>query len=116
MSDYKFVRDVSNPAGLSVCADEREHGASHTFKISDSGDLVAILAYQKGPVGVVGRNGPNDADVLITLIDRAADFASKFPCEENATALTHLMSAYDAMLRRTQRRVEANVEGKEESA
>lgn len=74
---------------------------------------------QTGPVpgGAAGeiktvRNGTTNEEVLAVLIDRINYLQSKFPCRENAIALTHTETALLWLNKRTADRKARGVEGK----
>jgi cobalamin biosynthesis protein CbiD len=59
-------------------------------------------------------NGTTNEEVLSVLIDRMQFLQSKFPCRENAIAITKLDEALMWLEKRTADRVKRNVEGKHE--
>lgn len=81
---------------LKVDADEvGPGGASHYYRITIGGDLVATAQFQEGPRNVVGSTpGITEAALLAVLIDRLRGFqAGPYACEENRQQLTHLEAA-----------------------
>lgn len=66
------------------------------------------------PVGqmVQVNNGTTNEDVLAVLIDRLNYLQGKFPCRENAVALTHIETALLWLNKRTTDRKARGVEGK----
>lgn len=58
------------------------------------------------------NDGTTNEDVLAVLIDRLNYLQSKFPCKENAVALTHIETALLWLEKRTAGRKARGVEGK----
>jgi len=71
--------------------------------------------FQNGVVPEVGRNGVQNEEVLEILIDRMNYLNKKFPCRENALAITKLEEALMWLNKRTENRVARGVEGKHEA-
>ena|SRR2546426_10626024 len=59
------------------------------------------------------RDGTTNEDVLRMLLDRLNYLQSKFPCRENAIAITHVETALLWLEYRTTKRVAQQVEGKQ---
>lgn len=59
------------------------------------------------------NNGTTNEEVLTVLIDRLNYLQSKFPCRENALAITKLEEALLWLDKRTADRKKRNVEGKQ---
>lgn len=78
------------------------------------------IVWQNGPLGRVGsdeRIEPNGAfveTVLEAVLQRIAYYETVFGCEENRYAMGYIGEALAVLNARTQRRVEANVEGTHE--
>lgn len=58
-------------------------------------------------------DGTTNEEVLEVLIDRLQYLQDKFPCKENACAITHLQEAQNWLERRTRDRLKRGVEGKQ---
>lgn len=58
------------------------------------------------------NDGTTNEEVLAVLIDRMNYLNNKFPCRENAIAITHIETALLWLNKRTADRVKRNVEGK----
>lgn len=58
------------------------------------------------------NNGTTNEAVLEMLIDRLQFLNGKFPCRENAVALTHIETALMWLEKRTKDRLKRGVEGK----
>jgi len=58
------------------------------------------------------NDGTTNEEVIEMLIDRISYLQSKFPCKENACAITHLQEANMWLYERTRKRIAQNVEGK----
>jgi hypothetical protein len=73
------------------------------------------IEWQDGPLGrVEERKDPNGAfveTVISAVIQRIEYYQKKFPCRENAIALTHLETANLWLDKRTKDREERGVEG-----
>lgn len=74
------------------------------------------IAWQRGPLGRdANRKAPNGAfveDVIRAAAKRLEFYqGSKFKCDRNANALTHLYAALDELRARTADREERKVEG-----
>lgn len=78
------------------------------------------IIWQNGPLGRVGsdeRVEPNGAfveTVLAAVQQRIEYYQTKFPCRENALAITKIEEAIHWLNARTARRVAENVEGTHE--
>lgn len=59
------------------------------------------------------NNGTTNEEVLAMLIDRINYLQQKFPCRENAIAITHIETALMWLNERTRKRKAQNVEGKQ---
>lgn len=58
------------------------------------------------------NDGTTNEEVLAMLVDRINFLQSKFPCRENAIALTHIETALMWLNKRTEERRARGVEGK----
>jgi hypothetical protein len=58
------------------------------------------------------HDGTTNEEVLAVLIDRLNHMHAKFPCRENAVAITHIETALLWLNHRTANRKARNVEGK----
>lgn len=97
-----------------VAVDEPgDGGACHEYVLDiDRGRISVGLSFQNGPIGEVGVNGLTHEALLAVLIDRLEGFQNgPYACDENAQALTSLLAAQAALLSRTQRRIDAGIEG-----
>ena len=59
------------------------------------------------------NDGTTNEEVIEMLIDRLTYLQGKFPCKENACAITHLQEANMWLYERTRKRIAQNVEGKQ---
>ena len=59
------------------------------------------------------NDGTTNEEVIEMLIDRLSYLQNKFPCKENACAITHLQEANMWLYERTRKRINQNVEGKQ---
>lgn len=74
------------------------------------------ISWQNGPLGRgderIEPNGAFVETIIFAAYDRLAFYqASKFNCEENSRAMTHLEKALEILNGRTARREKQNVEG-----
>ena len=73
---------------------------------------------QKEPISpgsselVTIHDGTTNEEVLKVLINRMESLQAKFPCRENALALTHMEESLMWLDKRTADRLKRNVEGK----
>lgn len=56
-------------------------------------------------------DGTTNEELLEVLIDRTKFLQNKFPCKENACAITHMEEALMWLEKRTRDRIKRNVEG-----
>jgi len=61
---------------------------------------------------VTVNDGTTNEEVLAVLIDRLTGLQAKFPCKENAVAITHIETALLWLNHRTANRLARSVEGK----
>lgn len=73
------------------------------------------IQFQHGPVDDAGHNGVQNEQVIELLCVRLRSQNEKFPCRENAIALTHLETALLWLNHRTALRRKQGVEGKNEA-
>lgn len=69
------------------------------------------LAAPDGTLATV-NDGTTNEELLEVLLDRLRYLNGKFPCRENALAITDLESARNWLFQRTRDREKRNVEGK----
>ncbi len=70
---------------------------------------------QEGPIGEVGENGCQIDELICFARKTIASFQERFPCRENALALTKLDEALHWLEARTRDRTQRAVEGKNEA-
>jgi hypothetical protein len=70
------------------------------------------IKFQQGTLPEVGHNGTTNEAVLAAVIHRVKFLNGKFPCRENALAITKLEEAKMWLEERTRNRVARGVEGK----
>jgi hypothetical protein len=71
------------------------------------------VEFQRGGVADNGVNGVTNEALLAILIHRTKHLNSKFACDENVRAITHMEEALVNLEVRSARRVVRGVEGKE---
>lgn len=70
------------------------------------------IKYQNETDLVTMNDGTTNEELIEVLIDRLNFLQSKFPCRENAIAITNLEQALMWLEKRTKDRLKRNVEGK----
>ncbi len=92
---------------------------AHTYELEnfeekdEKGQVLQFI--QKEPVGdslVTISDGTTNEEVIEVLINRLQFLNSKFPCKENAVAITNLEQALMWLEKRTKDRLKRQVEGK----
>jgi hypothetical protein len=90
---------------------------AHNFENKENGQTIQFIEKvpkEQGSTELVTVNdGTTNEELLEVLIDRMSYLQSKFPCRENAIAITKLDEALLWLNKRTQDRVKRNVEGKQ---
>lgn len=97
-----------------------EGGAKHyytivsneTHNVNETPKVFANIQFQNGAILESGINGCQNEDLIEVVLDRLRDFQNgKFPCRENAIAITKLEEALMWLDKRTLDRKERGVEG-----
>lgn len=97
-----------------------EGGAKHdytivsneTHNVNETPKVFANIQFQNGAILESGINGCQNEDLIEIVLDRLRDFQNgKFPCRENAIAITKLEEALMWLDKRTLDRKKRNVEG-----
>ena len=88
------------------------------FKILEPGHLYLLPGSQKlqfiqREEGKIVVPGCQNEDVVALLIDRLNHLNAKFPCRENALAITKFQEGLHWLQERTRKRMEQGVEGKD---
>lgn len=98
-----------------------EGGAKHdytivsneTHNVNETPKVFANIQFQNGAILESGINGCQNEDLIEIVLDRLRDFQNgKFPCRENAIAITKLEEALMWLDKRTLDRKKRDVEGK----
>lgn len=98
-----------------------EGGAKHyytivsneTHNVNETPKVFANIQFQNGAILENGINGCQNEDLIEVVLDRLRDFQNgKFPCRENAIAITKLEEALMWLDKRTLDRKKIDVEGK----
>lgn len=77
-----------------------------------SGEILADIHFQDGPVKEKGINGVANEDLIVMAMYRLNQFQkSDYACKENADAVRHLQGALDSLRDRTNKRVQRGVVG-----
>lgn len=99
--------------GVAVNAISGRNGCDvegHVYQVL-AGSMNADIEFQLGPVGEAGVNGLTNEALLAVLIHRTQFLNNKYPCRENAIAITKMQEALMWFEQRTKDRIERNVEG-----
>lgn len=72
------------------------------------------IKFQEGAISDNGKNGLQVEEVLQQCVDRLLQYQSEVPCRENSIAITNIETAILWLNKRTQDRIERNVEGTKE--
>lgn len=97
-----------------------EGGAKHdytivsneTHNVNETPKVFANIQFQNGAILESGINGCQNEDLIEIVLDRLRDFQyGKFPCRENAIAITKLEEALMWLDKRTLDRKKRDVEG-----
>ena len=98
-----------------VLADStKSYNCSPNFAVRTkaTGEILADIHFQDGPVKEVGVNGVANEDLIVMVMHRLNQFQdSDYACKENADAVKHLQGALDSLRARTNKRVQRGVEG-----
>lgn len=85
-----------------------------TIQFIEKVPKIQINPVTQRPTELVTLNdGTTNEEVIEMLIDRLTYLQGKFPCKENACAITHLQEANMWLYERTRKRIAQNVEGKQ---
>lgn len=98
--------------------DEPGAGGAHlAYRIEGfDNEIEHTIYFQNGDPSEVGINGTTDEALIAIVIDRLSGFQEgKFPCEENAQALTNFALGLELLGLRTKKRIFAGVEGKQQA-
>lgn len=94
--------------------EEFSYNAPHRFSVvkADSGEPLADIHFQEGPIQECGVNGVCNEDLINMVICRLEHFQqSGYRCRENALAITSLEEALLWLRKRTIARENRGVEG-----
>lgn len=97
-----------------ICSRDGADVEGHVYQLA-AGANAQPLVFQRGTVPEVGHNGTTNEAVLSVVIHRLKFLNGKFPCRENALAITKLEEAKMWLEERTRNRVARGVEGKHEA-
>lgn len=93
---------------------EQKYNAPHHFSVREveTGDVLALVDFQEGPIKEVGINGIHNEDLILMVLTRLNSFQqTAFACNENEMAIKKLEEALMWLRKRTQDREIRNVEG-----
>lgn len=110
MSEIQTIITGSGP----VYALSEQNGANvegHVYQLAIGPRDCATLSFQLGPVDSAGHNGVQNEQVIAALVHRLNVLNKRFPCRENALAITHLETALLWLEKRTEDRRRRGVEG-----
>jgi len=111
LTDHTTVVAVDNP-------DPNAGGACHAYHVlSKHGSILASIHFQYGPIGEVGVNGVQHADLLAIIRDRLDHFQrGSFASPTNEVTCGFVSAALASEETRTRRRALAGVEGTSQKA
>ena len=104
--------------GLVVCAMDEPGagGANHRYEVRTR-EGTTCINFQNGPVKESGPNGLTNEVLLAIVADRLQSFqAGPCACKENDEAANAVQAALNVLESRSQRRIDAGVEGTSEPA
>ena len=115
MEKLSTIQKRNNLNSVYRCGSVGPGEAYHDYRVHmhGSGDMDAIINFQKGPrTSELARHGVLDNDLLEIVRDRLRCFQSgDFACHENEMALIHIEEALMWMNRRVEDRAERQVLG-----
>lgn len=101
-----------------VLADaNKSYNCSPNFAVRTkaTGELLANIHFQDGPVKEKGINGVANEDLIVMVMHRLNQFQkSDYACAENQKAYEHLEAALKSLRKRTDKRIDRGVEGTSE--
>ena len=100
LQNFESKEEVQTIQFIEKVQEQDKHIYGSEFVKVFKGDLVTV------------NDGTTNEEVIEMLIDRLNYLQSKFPCKENACAITHLQEANMWLYERTRKRIAQNVEGK----
>lgn len=91
--------------------------AAHNFEDKDDWQVIQFIhktpASEGSTVLKTVEDGTTNEELLDILVDRLKYLNDKFPCKENAVAITHIETALLWLNKRTSDRLKRGVEGKQ---
>jgi hypothetical protein len=118
---HKYELDHFESYGLPGCAVQTLQFIEKRQPTQEeiNADLPSVMPGTGADIAYANRmrlvnDGTTNEEVLAVLIDRIQFLNSKFPCRENAIALTHIETALLWLNKRTADRKARGVEGKAE--
>ena len=94
-----------------------EHGDGHHYTVNQETKrnnvdfFICKIDFQEGPINKHGVNGVQNEHLLAILIHRTKALNAKYPCRENAIAITKMEEALMWFEKRTSDRINRGVEG-----
>ena len=117
ITDHK-LNGLNDALNINVLDEPGPGNANHKYEIDlvggapNSGGSKTLINFQNGPIQEVGFNGISNEALIAVVIDRMRGFQTgRFPCRENAIALTNLEQALMWLQKRTRDRLARGVEG-----
>ncbi len=88
---------------------------AQNFENKETGQIIQFIEKAPKEAGstelITLNDGTTTEEVLLVLIDRTKNLQAKFPCKENACAITHMEEAFNWFEARTRDRMKRKVEG-----
>jgi len=109
-----IYRDQTTASLLVMHTDQSEGtdppGHHYTIRTGDN-QIKRDIDFQCGPIREVGVNGVQNEHLLAIMIHRTKILNERFPCRENALAITKMEEALMWFEKRTKDRQKRGVEG-----
>lgn len=103
------MKDVKEINGVEITRTYSNIDGRHIF-VDDEANLIAFKI-QNGPIKEAGKNGCQVEDMIAVSKHIVEQLNAKYPCRENAMIITKLDEAIMWSKKRTQDRLNRNVEG-----
>lgn len=104
------LKDVKQINGFDVTRGVSNFSKDRPIFIHDEKNQIAFQL-QNQPINEVGLNGCQVDELIATAKLILEGLNKKFPCRENACAITHLDEAMHWLIHRRNNRIERKVEG-----
>ncbi len=110
MMALETLANVNEIGGVAVHRVNWKTPAANFIEICDAGNAITFKV-QDGPIGKVGPNGCQVDHIVMAARHIISELNKKFPCRENALAITKLDESLMWLEARTKDRTARGVEG-----